>query len=1136
MIKRKLISFAAAFLAMSQALTLATTSGVVGSGAATAGENAEYISDETFLSPDDEAAPEEGGEVSDGIESSPDENGDVAGDATPQPGDTENVPGGETELLGGIVNVPVDTSSLPDSNVLLARYLGIEELFYGNGVSPYKNQGLTELNGTTALDIYKQLKAGIDDVAAGRRTDTKINVTYKTHTTAFEEDVRTALDYLLVDLPAEFYWFDKTKGVVMSNNGVSLGTVSFAVSADYAAGSEEDGVYYTVNSEKIDRAKDAVARAAAIEAKYKGLSDYRKALAFKNEICDLTEYNYSAAENTNTPYGDPWQLISVFDNDPSTKVVCEGYAKAFQYLCDLGNVPCYTVSGEMDGGTGAGDHMWNIVVLDGESYLVDVTNCDALNSDGLFLKGAVTASEAGCTFDVDGRTIRYSYTNMSGMYAPEILTVSTNDFGAEVICEHEGGTATCTERAKCTKCGEYYGELLSHSYNGDGVCIVGGEPGPDHVHTWEWKYEGNRHHEECKTCHEKRNDAAHNFNGNTYEHDPDRHWKVCVCGKASDTTAAHRPISDDVAEVCRDCGRELHRHEGGTATCQNKAKCTICAKEYGELGAHKFVNGKCTVCGEADPGHEHTYSSWIDNGNEHYGVCSVCGDETRGNHQYMSPLTSENANADGHWRVCVCGKRSPDTLPHRSSGEATMYREETCLDCGYVISPKLDHEHSWDTSQYKADDDNHWFACTHTGCNVHGIEHAHVLDQGVVVRAATCSKEGEMRYTCTICGYTVTRTIEKLAHTPDAVWNYNTTQHWHKCWICGEDVAKENHVWDSGKETVKATCTANGVMTYTCTICKQTRTESTPKTAHTPGSTWGGDDIYHWIECKDCKTPSNKIAHTWDNGSVTKQATCKDEGEMTFNCTVCKYKRVVKTGKTAHEPDTTWKNDENQHWFECKTCKQPIEKINHRWNLGTVTKQATCTQDGEITYTCSVCNYSKKEAVTAHHSFNNYRWQRDANTHSNVCTVCGEEINKQPHSFDSGRITRQPTCGVAGERSYTCKVCAWVETEPIAALSHTPGATRQENLIPATADRDGAYNAVVRCTVCNTILSSQTVTIPKGTSTTNTPQNTQNTQYPPAPQNPETGIDFTDVIWMIVDFTLIIAIFAFKRVARRSNR
>ena len=114
-------------------------------------------------------------------------------------------------------------------------------------------------------------------------------------------------------------------------------------------------------------------------------------LAFRDEICELVSYNAAAAGESYTDgYGDPWQLIYVFDGDDSTNVVCEGYAKAFQYLCDLSGLTCYTVTGAMAGGTGEGPHMWNIVTLGDENYLVDVTNSDAGTvgqNGGLFLAG-----------------------------------------------------------------------------------------------------------------------------------------------------------------------------------------------------------------------------------------------------------------------------------------------------------------------------------------------------------------------------------------------------------------------------------------------------------------------------------------------------------------------------------------------------------------------------------------------------------------------------------------------------------------------------------------------------------------------------------------------------------------------------
>ncbi len=42
-------------------------------------------------------------------------------------------------------------------------------------------------------------------------------------------------------------------------------------------------------------------------------------------------------------------------------------------------------------------------------------------------------------------------------------------------------------------------------------------------------------------------------------------------------------------------------HTGGTATCNTLAVCEVCGESYGELAAHTYEDGTCTVCGEADP-------------------------------------------------------------------------------------------------------------------------------------------------------------------------------------------------------------------------------------------------------------------------------------------------------------------------------------------------------------------------------------------------------------------------------------------------------------------------------------------------------------------------------------------------------
>lgn len=211
---------------------------------------------------------------------------------------------------------------------------------------------------------------------------------------------------MLSEMPYELYWFDKTKGIGMSY-GVSLSgeiltvknlKLSMYISQAYAKINESGATYdpLTADTEKTSAAKRAAENATQVVAAYTAKSDHEKLKAYLDYIKDAVSYNNEAANNNATPYGDPWQIIYVFDNDSSTNVVCEGYAKAFKYLCDLSSFSesdlfCSLVTGTMTVGTSAGPHMWNIVTVGGRNYLVDVTNCDADTvgaPDKLFLCGA----------------------------------------------------------------------------------------------------------------------------------------------------------------------------------------------------------------------------------------------------------------------------------------------------------------------------------------------------------------------------------------------------------------------------------------------------------------------------------------------------------------------------------------------------------------------------------------------------------------------------------------------------------------------------------------------------------------------------------------------------------------------------
>ena len=250
-------------------------------------------------------------------------------------------------------------------------------------------------------------------------------------------DLNAVTEALYADLPYALYWHDKTTGVYYSSyagwvyddetDTVSFTDAGLVFSFDIADSYAQENTvrlgnkdYHTdFNPNSRGSVPGAVEYARQITERYSGsdVTDYSRLLGYKEEICNLVGYDHAAADNDSTPYGDPWQLISVFDQDPATNVVCEGYAKAFQFLCDLtdfqGEVQCYTVSGNMFCDGSGENHMWNMVTMpDGKTYLVDVTNCDGESDaskvsvgypDKLFLKGA--AVEKRTFYSSTGETV-----------------------------------------------------------------------------------------------------------------------------------------------------------------------------------------------------------------------------------------------------------------------------------------------------------------------------------------------------------------------------------------------------------------------------------------------------------------------------------------------------------------------------------------------------------------------------------------------------------------------------------------------------------------------------------------------------------------------------------------------------------
>ncbi|MCR5489447.1 MAG: leucine-rich repeat protein [Saccharofermentans sp.] len=255
------------------------------------------------------------------------------------------------------------------------------------------------------------------------------------------EDLHNAL---LADLAFELYWYDKTVEAAISLSRPSVGareysisgwkayyagpiTVRFTVAEAYKAGP------YVTDTTKITRVNTAVSTANSIVNTVKNKTDYDKLVYYRTKICDFVSYDHAAVGGA-VPYGDPWQLISVFDGDSSTNVVCEGYSKAFKYLCDLTSfntdISCILASGDVPGG----GHMWNIVKMgDGKNYMVDVTNCDQGTvgyPDQLFLVGCSSGSvTAGYVFKTSYSSTRYIYDPETlNSFDYKDLTISTRSY------------------------------------------------------------------------------------------------------------------------------------------------------------------------------------------------------------------------------------------------------------------------------------------------------------------------------------------------------------------------------------------------------------------------------------------------------------------------------------------------------------------------------------------------------------------------------------------------------------------------------------------------------------------------------------------------------------------------------------
>lgn len=224
---------------------------------------------------------------------------------------------------------------------------------------------------------------------------------------------------------------------------------------------------------------------------------------------------------------------------------------------------------------------------------------------------------------------------------------------------------------------------------------------------------------------------AHDHQSNDWKSNESEHWQVCTCG-----AVFHKA-----------------QHSGGTATCTQRATCTVCGAEYGDALGHDFT------------------TSWTHDDNEHWKQCSRCDEK-----KDVSPHTWENGTIT---IAPTCTK----------AGERTY----TCTECGATKTEPIDATgHSW-KSDWTSDATHHWHECANENCDVtdNAGKKGYAEHSG---GTATCTEKA----VCTHCGQSYGET-NPVNHTGTEQWTQTTTTH-EKKWNCCNTVSvpNENHEWADG--------------------------------------------------------------------------------------------------------------------------------------------------------------------------------------------------------------------------------------------------------------------------------------------------------------------------------------------------
>ena len=212
---------------------------------------------------------------------------------------------------------------------------------------------------------------------------------------------------------------------------------------------------------------------------------------------------------------------------------------------------------------------------------------------------------------------------------------------------------------------------------------------------------------------------------------------------------------------------------------------------------------------------------------------------------------------------------------------------------------------------------------------------------------------------------------------------------------------------------------------------------------HAYGAYTNKDGSNHTRTCSVCANVETK-AHTWNSGTVTKAASCKETGIKTYTCTACGATKTETVAKTTAHKYSNWETTKEatctakgEQARVCSVCEKKetkaIDALGHNFTNPTVTKEPTCTQAGEKTGKCKRCGQTAKETIKpTGHTFGDWTDETPATCteggkQKRVCEVCQAEEKRDTealgHDFENPVVVREATIYSTGLMQGKCKRC-----------------------------------------------------------------------------------------------------------------